>query len=118
MNKSIRPRHESSDIHTNAIHYFHSFAVKDRVDMSSFSDNPSLCDNNDTNVFVLLPSENDNISMRKNVTVIISRLLRKHFKFFKDNVGPILHHIPHKYSQEMPQKSHVVSTNFLKIYMY
>lgn len=115
VDKSIKPRQETSDDHTKSLHYFHSFAVQDRCDMSSFNDDPCLCDVNDGDVCVVLPNEDDNATIRKNVTVLVSRVLRKHFTFFQNNVGPIIRHIPHQYSKEMSQKSNVVSINIISI---
>lgn len=31
IDKTVRPRQETSDSHTKSLHYFHSYAVKDRV---------------------------------------------------------------------------------------
>lgn len=67
-----------------------------------------MCDVNDSDVCVVLPNEDDNATIRKNVTVLVSRVLRKHFTF-QNNVGPNMRHIPHQYSKEMSQKSNVVS---------
>lgn len=39
IDKNIKRRHVHSDRQIISIHYFHSYAVKDRIDSSSFSDN-------------------------------------------------------------------------------
>lgn len=41
IDKNVRPRHMTSE---NQIHYFHTFAVQDRVDLSSFSKDYQLPD--------------------------------------------------------------------------
>ena len=110
VDKSVRPREETSESHLQSLHYFHSYAVLDRCDMSSFSDNPSLCNTDEADVSVILPSDDDCTSLRGNVTILMSRVLRKHFTFFQENVGTVTRHIPHLYSKEMSQKSTVVST--------
>ena len=38
IDKTIRPRQETSQHHTQSLHYFHSFAVKDRCDVSGLED--------------------------------------------------------------------------------
>lgn len=40
VDKFIKPRHETLDRQAKSLHYFHCFAVRDRVDMTSFDDNP------------------------------------------------------------------------------
>ena len=108
VDKSVRRREETSESHLQSLHYFHSYAVLDRCDMSSFSDNPSLCNTDEADVSVILPSDDDCTSLRGNVTILMSRVLRKHFTFFQENVRTVTRHIP--YSKEMSQKSTVVST--------
>ena len=114
VDKSIRPRHETSDSHLQSIHYFHAYAVLDRCDMSSFEDAPSQFDATSADVCSVLPTMNDQSTMKQNLAVIVSHILRNNnFKFFKDNVRPIQRHIPHIYSKEMSLKSTVVSIMLL-----
>ena len=115
VDKSVRPCEETSESHLQSLHYFHSYAVLDRCDMSSFNDNPSLCNTDEADVSVILPSDDDCTSLRGNVTILMSRVLRKHFTFFQENVGTVTRHIPHLYSKEMSQKSTVVSTTICSL---
>ena len=91
---------------------FHSFNVADRIDTSLLSDNfESLClYSPDILATSFLPSIEDGVILKRNLQILVSRILIKHFLLFelcfKDLV---LHHIPHKYHQEMSRKSEVVS---------
>ena len=38
IDKNVKPREMRSDHQTRSLHYFHTYAVRDRVDMSSYSD--------------------------------------------------------------------------------
>ena len=38
-NKNVHPRHQSIDVHTRSLDYFHAFATFDCVNLSSFSEN-------------------------------------------------------------------------------
>lgn len=80
-----------------------------------FNDDTCLCDVNDGDICVVLPNEDDNATIRKNVTVLVSRVLRKHFTFFQNNAGPTMCHISHQYSKKMSQKSNVVSIIIISI---
>ena len=58
----------------------------------------------------LLPSDDSNFAVESDFITLVSRILVKYlpaFSFLKDVV---VRHIPHQYSQEMAQKSEVVST--------
>lgn len=65
----------------------------------------------------MLPSEDSNFAVESDFITLVSRILVKYlpaFSFLKDVV---VHHIPHQYSQEMAQKSEVVSTVSTVIYV-
>ena len=40
IDKNVRPSHQRLDRQTQSLHYFHSFAVRDRIDLSAYSDQP------------------------------------------------------------------------------
>lgn len=109
LDKYVKPRHETTDRHSSSLHYFHSFAVKDRCDMSNLADNPSLPDLTSFSIDEILPANADYTSLVENYTIIAARIIQKHIPFFKRNVRRVMRHIPHCYSSEMSQKSEVVS---------
>lgn len=115
LDKSVRPRHETVDSHLCSLHYFHSFAAKDRCDTSELQDNPSLPDVDLTSFScdVILPSEEDFTTLQDNYTIIVARVIQKYMPFFKQNVPKVVRHI---HTAEMSQKSDVVC--FIDIYMY
>jgi len=41
LDKNFRPSHQREDRQTKSLHIFHSYAVKNRVDVSSLSDRPA-----------------------------------------------------------------------------
>lgn len=98
--------------HNKSLHYFHSFAVANRIDLSEFSDvKPSTCMNTPSKRAVqLLPTKEDDIVLRSNFINLVSRVLVENIPFFKATFdGVVTQHIQHKYSSEMAMKSHVVS---------
>lgn len=91
IDKSIRPREETLEKHTESLHYFHSYAVKDRTDVSGLDDNAHLTVLEGTDVLEVLPSSGDRETLTQNMTIIAGGLLvmfiidLSNLKFRKDN---------------------------------
>ena len=111
VDKYVKPRHETTDMQASSLHYFHSFAVKDRCDVSALNDNPSRPDLTSFSIDEVLPTAADYTSLMTNYTIIAARIIQKHIPFFKKNVKKVIRHIPHSHSREMSQKSEVVSVH-------
>ena len=86
VDKTVKPREETIDSHAKSLHYFHSFAVKDRCDITGLPDNPGMPDMDNIDVDVVLPTEVDHLCLKKNMTVLMTRIIHKHLKFFNENV--------------------------------
>lgn len=61
---AVRDMH--TDSQTQSMHYFHMYAVRDRVDVSQVSDNASLPDVSSADLNLILPSTEDKQSIRDN----------------------------------------------------
>ena len=111
LDKTVRPRYMRLDRQTESLHYFHSFAVKNRVDFRSLSDiPPNQCQHPNRDLLAkLLPSTNDIQTMHSLFGVHITRILVEHLPFMKPFADVVSWHIPHEFSSEMAQKSEVVS---------
>lgn len=106
IDKDVKPRQMRCDYQTRSLHYFHTFAVKDRVDISSLSDKP-LQIPADVDLTKLLPNKADDTCLQKNFAVLMARVVCKYVPFFSRYT--VERHIEHKYSREMSAKSVVVS---------
>ena len=104
----VKVKHMGSTNQNNSIHWFNLNAVQIRV-IGNHLDNtrptkPVLeMENVD-----FLPSPADNQNYLHDITAIATRVVIKHipaFNIFKDVT---VHHIPHKYSEDMKQKSQQV----------
>ncbi len=116
IDKTVKTRYMRSDKHNLSLHYFHSYAVLNRVDASSLSDIVPDISQLDTEVVAntLLPSVSDDLVLRNNITTIISRVLVSHLEYFKFAFEDTVNwHIKHKFYGEMSQKSIVVSKKTL-----
>ena len=91
-------------------HYFHSFAVKDRVNLQNVSDTPptNLPEISEA-LEMLLPTERDDAVIRDEFALLVAQMMCDNIQYFKENYGDIQQHIPHQYEQEMSSKSEVVS---------
>lgn len=85
-------------------------AIKDRVDLSDYSDTISQMDADQARKLQsLLPSDDDVVDLKKNLAVIASRIITTHLPSFASLKGVVPTHIRHQHSDEMARKSEVVS---------
>lgn len=119
IDKNVKARHMRLDNRNQSLHYFHLYAVENRVDFASFSDEPmdnsSLSDMRQV-AKSMLPTAGDDAILRRNISTLILRVLCTHLDFFKSSFhGLVDWHIQHRYYQEMSTKSVVVSDLFMSI---
>ena len=114
VDKTVKPRDMRSDRQARSLHYFHLYAVRDRIDASHLSEEPRLVEP-DAPVEELLPTVEDEHMMLANFEVLIGRTLVQHMPFFYRGFSDVVvQHIPHRFSEEMSQKSDVVSLSLTK----
>ena len=109
IDKTVKPRHVRVDRPTSSLHYFHSYAVKDRINLASQSD--SLPDPPNTPDHLSLLPDNDDVSVMKRLFEIhVSCIIVEHIPFMKSAFGDMVEwHIQHKYYAETRKKSEIVS---------
>lgn len=112
IDKTVKPRQMRVDSQAQSLHYFHTYAVKDRFDFSSFDDQPSLPSLEDIDVSSLLPSESDIKEMKGLFAIHVARVLKKHTAFFSTFGKGLECHIAHEYSAQMATKLEVVGSYF------
>ena len=109
IDKEVCPRDMRSEYQTRSLHYFHTYAVRDRVALSEVSDAKKVPDVKAIQLQELLPTSNDTKELRKNFSILIARTLKKHMPFFKKFGKGVEKHIEHQFQKQMSQKSEVVS---------
>ena len=109
LDKEVVPREMRSDYQKRSLHYFHAYAVKDRIDLSEVSDQKVQPDLQSIQLTELLPTGDDEDILRRNFTILICRVLIKHMQYFAPFNKAIDKHIQHDFSSQMSQKSEVVS---------
>ena len=81
LDKTVKPRYMRINKQARSLNYFNSFAVKDRIDLSSLSSLKPVIDD-DVNVQDLLPSSEIHSEVLKNVAVLVSRILVDNISVF------------------------------------
>lgn len=118
IDKTVKPRYMRSDRQTQSLHYFHLYAVKDRVNSCALSDSPpsSPSIKPDELCKMLLPSENDSKSIHDNFNTHVARILVNNLPAMKLAFDDLVDwHIQHPHSREMRQKSEVVSRYLMSL---
>ena len=97
----------------DSIHYFHSYAVADRVDFNHLCDQviPTLQRDAKQLASFLLPTLDDDAALRNNIICgLMSRILYANMEFFQHSFdGVVDWHIKHEFYDEMSTCSKVVS---------
>ncbi len=108
IDKNVKPRDMTSDHQTRSLHYFHSYAVRDRIDLSELSSKPPAPDLSQMNSDKLLPMVDDEKFLLENMAILMGRTLKKYMPFFTKFAVGLEQHILHEFYDQMSTKSEVV----------
>ena len=100
IDKMVKRRYMRSDKGNLSLHYFHSFAALDRIDVSDLSDEivPGFLPNPDDIARSVLPTADDDVILKQTFAVLDSRVLAKKFDFFSFTFGDSVRwHIQHEF---------------------
>ena len=118
IDKTVRRRFiRADDEGMSSLHYFHLYGVADRVRFNHLSPVISSNPRADPQAIMkrLLPTKKDDEELHNNFKILLSRILANHTEIFKFGFSDVVSwHITHKYSQQMSEKSKVVS-KFLRL---
>ncbi len=109
IDKNVCPREMTSDNQTRSLHYFHTYAVRDRVDLSTYSNEVRMPVLDSVQLDNFLPASTDGKVIMNNFEVLVGRILMKNIPFFQQFGKGLEKHILHEYTEEMASKSGVVS---------
>lgn len=108
IDKNINPRDMRVDNQVKSIHYFHSYAVQDRIELSDLSDDLPECDIGSLPVTTFVPSVEDCTALRANYIVLAARVIVDKLPYFSALHQCVVKNIPHQYSEAMQKKSVMV----------
>lgn len=97
IDKNVQPRIMRSDHQSRSLHYFHTYAVRDRVDLSSFSDQSQIPDIASIQLVNFLPTGSDERAIQRNFATLVARTLKKYMPFFSKFGQGLERHILHEY---------------------
>lgn len=109
IDKQVNPRDMRSDYQTRSLHYFHTYAVRDRVDLTGVSDQKVVPDLKTIHLDDILPTSSQEKELRGNFSILFARTLKKHMPYFAKFGQGLERHIRHEFYSEMSEKSEVVS---------
>ena len=109
IDKQVNPRDMRSDNQTRSLHYFHTYAVRDRIDLTGVSDQKVVPDLKTIRLDDILPTSSQEKELRGNFSILFARMLKKHMPFFAKFGQGLERHIRHEFYSEMSEKSEVVS---------
>ncbi len=121
VDKNVRPRYIRSDERVKSLHYYHCFAVLDRIDVGHLMGemSPSCLPSHAFRAKTLLPNASDDAALVNNIKILFSRILADTLPFFSTMFSDlILKHIRHRRYTEMSSKSCIVSIIILIILKY
>ena len=113
IDKNINPQDVRIDSQTVSLHYFHSYAVRDRIDLSNYEDDPCFVDSASVlpHLSTVLPSSEDLEAISENFIHLVARILIVYIPYFSTiGAGFKKQHITHEFYSEMAEKSEVVCT--------
>ena len=79
VDKNVTPRYNRVGHRVTSLHYYHSFAIQDRINVNSLAsvNVPSCLPHPSTRASLLLPSITDDNELSNNIKILISRILIK-----------------------------------------
>ena len=110
LDKTMHRRHIRCDQQNKTLHYFHSYAVKDQVNLQDLSDAGPKKPSTISEVLEKVePNAQENALFIDECAVLLSRIMCDNMPYFIENYEDVVQrHIPHMYKQEMSSKSEVV----------
>lgn len=116
LDKEVKPCHMRSDHQTRTLHYFYTYAIKDRIDLSAMSDQTPSTGITSTHLSTLLPTSDDNKCLQLNFSILMAHVVQKYTTYFSTFEEALESHIPHAYTCEMASASEVVNYIYIKCY--
>ena len=108
LDKSINPRHMTMEHQRKSLHYFHSYAVFNRIDFSDLASDKPIGDVSTLSLSTYLTDATDCAKLHENYA-ILARVVVEGIPCFRVFHDCVVKHIKHMYSSQMKEKSVVVS---------
>ncbi|KAL5488698.1 hypothetical protein EMCRGX_G017679 [Ephydatia muelleri] len=108
VDKNVKPRDMRLNSQTTSLHYFHTYAVKDRICFSHLSTDPIEIVQDSINFEMFYPTVGDNTQLVSNLETLVARMFVQRIPGLQSLSAEATPHIKHLYSKQMALKSEVV----------
>ena len=113
---TINARIQSKNNRDQSLHWTHQYAVLSRAIHPSLDNTKSQKRISDIQLVDLLPNKEVQQRLKNRWAVLVSRVICKYITPLKQLQDVVLQHLPHTYSNEMAQKSTIVSCFFIILF--
>jgi L1 cell adhesion molecule like protein len=117
IDKTVKPRDMRFNHQVQSLHYFHVYAVKDRINFSGLSNNSTFIDPKSIDCNLFYPSTDDDAALAFNMEILVARILTQNIHGLSHLKYAVMPHIQHKYTANMVQKSQVHGKCVLEAYI-
>ena len=107
----VKSHYQTKDKNNRSLHYFHLYAVADRVHADGNSDSSSQKSLADFQLPEVLPTTEVQTQFVSDLVCLIPRVLVRYATPYKIFAKSIVYHIPHPQQEAMSKKSEFVSIN-------
>ncbi|CAB3998266.1 Hypothetical predicted protein [Paramuricea clavata] len=100
-------RIQSTMNENRSIHWTHQYAIRDSVVDPCLDNSQPIMKANQIQLTELLPTPDVQARLKKTLKVIVSRIVTNYLPAFKSLQNVVVHHIPHRYTNEVSEKSNI-----------
>ena len=108
IDKRITPYEMRVDSQVQSLHYFHSYATKNRCEGIDLETIIPIGDIRNLPMSVFLPTQEECLAVRNNYVVLVSRIITDYLPAFSTFKKCVPKHIPHKYAAVMSEQFQMV----------
>ncbi len=113
----VKARYQSKQHSNQSLHYFNSYAVKDRASAKGLSNVRPRKLIDELQLEEFLPTATVQEDIIADVAHIVPRVIVHHLKPYKEFKKAVVYHIPHEHTTEMSKNSEIVRKNILSIFI-
>ena len=111
VDKNVSPRDMRVGNQMKSLHYFHSYAVQDRVSLGSLSGDGHVSDIKTLAASAMFPTVGECIRIRTNYIILAARVIVSNLFHFVFLQKCVTQYIPHTFSKKTVEKSVTVSVH-------
>ena len=109
IDKCVNPREMRIDKQVQSLHYFHTYAAKNRCDSIHSEDTKPIGEISKLSLSAFLLTPSECMDIRNNYVVLVSRIIVEQLPAFNKFKQCVPKHVSHRHSDVMSEKSVMVS---------